>query len=484
LVGGASAVTLLIGVIRTKALAVMLGPAGFGLFGAFLVIVDLVSGVAGIGINRSGVRQIAQSVGSGDSRRIAVTVTVLRRTAIVLGLAGGAILAVLATSVSKLSFGHDLHATAVAVLSIAVVLKVVAEAQSALLQGMRRIGDLAKVGVLGALGASLSAIPFVYFMREEGVALSIVFGAIATLAMSWWYSRKIQVTRPKLTIAELNVEIRGLLRLGVAFMVSALLMVGAAYVVRVILLRLEGLEAAGLYHAAWTVGGMYVGLIIQAMGADFYPRLVAAASDNHLCNRLVNEQMQVSLLLGAAGVLATLSVAPLILQMFYSADFAAATEALRWICLGMALRIVSWPMGYIIIAKGDQRLFVVTEVAWTVVNVLLSYVLVSVAGLSGAGAAFFLSYVFHTAMIYPIVRWLTGFRFDARSKRTMCILGGITAAAFSGFWILPVGWAYATGLTATAVSSAFALRALFGLFRPDAVPRQLRWLYVLLHSAR
>ena len=47
------------------------GPAGFGLFGLYGSIAVLTQSIAGMGINSSGVRQIAEAVGSGDKARIA-----------------------------------------------------------------------------------------------------------------------------------------------------------------------------------------------------------------------------------------------------------------------------------------------------------------------------------------------------------------------------------------------------------------------------
>ena len=35
----------------------------------------------------------------------------------------------------------------------------------------------------------------------------------------------------------------------------------------------------------------------------------------------------------------------------------------------MALRVLTWPLGYVLIAKGKQALFVGADLAWTVVNV-------------------------------------------------------------------------------------------------------------------
>ena len=59
LVGGASAITIILGIVRTKALALMLGPAGIGMIGLYLSIADLTRSVASLGIGGSAVRQVA-----------------------------------------------------------------------------------------------------------------------------------------------------------------------------------------------------------------------------------------------------------------------------------------------------------------------------------------------------------------------------------------------------------------------------------------
>ena len=104
----------------------------------------------------------------------------------------------------------------------------------------------------------------------------VAIAALARRCASWWYSRKVRVAPPRADTREVRSEATALLKLGLAFMASGLLMMGAAYAVRIIVLRNAGLEAAGLYQAAWTLGGLYVGFVLQAMGADFYPRLVGA----------------------------------------------------------------------------------------------------------------------------------------------------------------------------------------------------------------
>jgi enterobacterial common antigen flippase len=478
MIGGSSMLNIAIGIVRTKAMAVFLGPAGFGLMGLYGSITDLAQAIAGMGINSSAVRQIAESVGSGDTERIARTVAVLRRTSIILGILGAMLLVVFARQISHLTFGDDQHATEVALLSLAVFFTLVSGAQGALIQGMRRISELARMGVLGALFGAFITIPVVYFLRDRGVVPALVGIAVMSFVTSWWYSRKVQIQAPVMTSSEVGREAAALLKLGLAFMASGFLTMGAAYAVRTMVLRIVGFVAAGYYQSAWTLGGLYVGFILQAMGADFYPRLTAVSRDHIECNRVVNEQARVSLLLAGPGVLATITFTPIVIALFYSAKFDAAVGVMRWICLGMALRVITWPMGFILLAKGESKLFFLVDLAWTVVNVCLSWTCIHYFGLNGAGIAFFGSYVFHGLLVYPIVRKLSGFRWSAANIQTGLLFLFMIAIVFCGFYIFPFLVATGIGILAVILSGIYSIRVVVNLISLDRIPKPLAWLVV------
>lgn len=474
LIGGSQVVTIAVGIVRTKAMAVLLGPAGFGLMGLYGSIIELVLSIVSLGIGSSGVRQIAEAAASDDTKRIGRTAVVLRRTAVVLGVLGMMVTVVFAKPLSMLTFGNADHASAVALLSAAVFFRAVAAGQGALIQGLRRVADLAKLGIMGAVLGAPVAIGVVWLFGEAGIAPALIAVAAVGLAVSWWYSRKISISPPAMSFPEMRREAASLLKLGFAFMASGVLMMAAAYAVRTIVLRMEGLEAAGFYSAAWTLGGLYVGIILQAMGADFYPRLVGSATDHPRCNRLVNEQTRISLLLAGPGVIATLTFAPLVIAIFYSTEFGGAVEVLRWFCLGIALRVITWPIGFIIVAKNQRTIFIATEVAWTLVNVGLTWVCVRTFGLNGAGIAFFASYVFHGLMIYPIVHKLTGFRWSPENIELELIFLTSTLLAFLGFYALPPLWATAGGAIIMIASGVYSLRVLVTLVSLDGIPWPVR----------
>ena len=484
LIGSSSVLNIAIAIVRTKAMALLLGPSGFGLFGIYGSIANLSECVAGMGIHSSGVRQIAYAVSSNDSDRVAQTVVALRRTSILLGVLGTVLLVVFSHQASTLTFGNDRHAGAISLLSVVVFFHLVSDGQSALIQGVRKILDLAKVGVLGALFGTLLSISVVYFLRERGVVPSIVGVALVSLIFSWWYSRKVRISTPSMTVTQVWQEASSLLKLGFAFMASGLMTVGVAYVVRIIVLRDVGFEATGFYQSAWALGGLYVGFILEAMGADFYPRLTSSADDNAECNRLVNEQTHVGLLLAGPGVIATLTLAPVVIALFYSAKFGPAVEVLRWICLGAIVQVMTWPLGYMILAKAKQAIYFGCELSLGVVSVSLAWIFVKWFGLNGAGYAFFGSTIFYGFLLFPIGRGLSGFRWSAANKKTAIVLFSLIASVFSGFYFLPTLWATAFGTLAALLSAVYSIRVLARLVTPDRIPQSVRRFLVRLHLVR
>lgn len=474
LIGGSSVITVLFSIIRNKAMALLLGPAGVGLIGLYSSIADIAFSLAGLGIQASGVRQIAEAVGSGDADRIARTATVLKRTSLVLGLLGALLLVALAYPVADFTFGRPGYAGGVALLSAAILFRLLADGQMALIQGMRDIASLARINVLAAFFSTAIGIPLIYLFGTSGIVALLVAGGAASLAICWRFGRQIRLPAPPMSTRQVREEIGSLLKLGFVFMVSGFLTLGAAYAIRLIVMRAEGIAAAGLYQAAWTLGGFYASFVLQAMGTDFYPRLTAVAQDDAECNRLVNEQAQVSMLVAGPGLIATLTAAPLVIRLLYSPEFYAAVDLLRWICLGMMLRVIAWPMGYIVLAKGAKRAFFWVEVAATVVHLGLAWLLVGSFGSVGAGAAFFSLYVWHGLLIYAIVRQLSGFRWSAANRKLALIFLPASALVFGALFVLPPWPAAVLGLATAMLTGAYSLRVLTEIVPLATLPAALR----------
>jgi len=480
LIGGSTAFNMLFAIVRTKAMAVLLGPAGVGLMGIYSSIADVVRSLAGLGINSSGVRQIAEAVGSGDKERIACTVKTLRRVALASGTIGALLLVLFCKPVSLWTFGNYQHAGAVALLALVAFFMDISEAQKALVQGMRRIADLAWMNILGALYGTVFSIAIIYKWKEQGVVPSLICVAAMSIVTSWWYARKVKVEAIRITWGKAFAEASELVKLGVVFMSTALATLGAAYLVRLIVLQNMGLQEAGLYQAAWGLAAMCISFILQAMGADFYPRLTAVAHKKEECNRLVNEQLEVGFLMAGPAILGVLSLAPLAIMLFYSAKFGGAVEILRWLCLGMFLRVLTWPMGFIILAKNERKIFFWSEILTNIGYVALVWAGIKTFGLAGTGMAFFALYVVNGTVVFFIVNRLTGFAWSGPNKKLALVFIPLVGIVFGSWYLLPKVAAAALGTALTIPAGYFSMKMLCRLIPLERLPKAAKKIISLL----
>lgn len=421
IMGASSIITTLLGVMRVKVVALILGPSGMGLTGIYMTITSMVSALSGMGIRESGVRQIAEAFGTGDGQRVSRIILSIRRAVLLLGIAGSLSLLVLSGRVSKFTFGDSLHTYDIALLSLATLFGAVSGGQTALIQGMRRVRDLAKVSMIGALTGTVCSIPIVYYFGRKGIASYLVVVAATGILTSWWFSRRITLVIVDLGWRESLSEAKPLLKLGSALMLGALLTPCTQYLLRTFIVKYEGLSAAGVYHASTILAVIYVHVILNSMITDFYPRLSARAQDNSFCRSLINDQIEVGLLLAVPGILAIMTYTPLVIAIFYSSEFIAAVDILRWQILGVMLQVVTWPMGFLLRAKAEGKLFFYTELFANVMNLGLSWLGLVYFGLVGIGMAYFAMNLSYLMLIYLVDR--SKFQFSLAAVNVRLVAG-------------------------------------------------------------
>lgn len=458
IIGAAQGINYLISMVRTKLVAVLLGPSGIGLVGLYISATGLVGALTGLGIGTSGARDVAEAHGSGDAERVARTVKTLRRACWVTGLLGWMLASALAYPLSLWTFGSGERAVAVALLGVTLLLGSISGGQTALLQGTRRIRDLARLNVISALAGTIVAVALYAWMGEQGIVPVLIVTALVNLSFSWWFARRVQVAPVGMGWTETWRNSKRLVGLGLAFMWSGLLTAAVALAIRSIIVRDLGLDANGIYQAAWGISGMFAGFILGAMATDFFPRLTAVSHDHEQVNQLINEQTEIGILLALPGLLATLAFAPWVMRIFYSAKFLPGAELLPWFVLGIFGQVVSWPMGFALAAKGAAAWFVTAESCANVLRLSLSIILLRWLGLWGTALAIPLLYLVYTALLLWICRRLTGFRWASSSLKLMARSAALVFAGFAAQKWLPGYSGLVVGVPLTATACLLSLR--------------------------
>ena len=407
LIGGSSFIKVLIDMVRAKFAAVYLGTSGVGLLGIYQSLVGMASVVSGMGMHTSGVREIAAANGAGDDDKVARTVVSIRRAVWITGTLGLFVLVLGSTGWSRFSFDNLDHSLAIASLGTIILLAAIAMGQSCILQGTQRIADLARIGILGASLGTLTAVPCYYFLRQNGIVPSMILAAVATLVTTWLFARRVPLKKIPVPWRESRTAIFQLFSFGFPVMLGGFMSMLALYLIRVLLIRQVGQDGVGIYHAAFALSGVLVNFVLQAMGSDYYPRLIKASKDNRQMGIEINTQTEIALLLALPLLGATIIFAPLAINIFYSGEFDASVGILRWFVFGIFGRLVSWPMGYVILAKGKGKTFFCVELTANMLHIILVWLCINHWGLIGTGIAFMMIYIFYTILTLIVCFSLT-----------------------------------------------------------------------------
>ena len=464
-IGSAQAVKIFISMIQMKVLAIFLGPSGVGLLSIYKNLQEMVAQAAGLGMGSSGVRQIASARGEE------VELSKVRRVLLASHLIQGT-LAMLALwrfreSISEWVFGDTAHTTEVILIGVAVLMTQLMAAQTALLQGLRRISDLGRVTVLGALAGTIVGLLAVWYFGQFGLIWLVLVQPFAGLMVALYFTRRLpKPTSQRPSPRELWEIWKPMASLGAAFMLGGLATSGTLLLVRSRIVQDLGLEAAGQFAASWGITMTYVGFLLGAMAADYYPRLTEVIKDRTAATLLMNDQVQLGLSIGGPILLLLIGFAPWVIALLYSSEFSPAVTMLQWQTVGNVFKLASWPLGFSLVAAARGKTYLFVELNFNALFVLMLWPSLTQFGIVAAGPAFAIAYMIHFAVLNILVYRLNNFRWQALSLGLLFLHATLAFALLAAAQVAPYAAATASLLLAPA-TGVFGLRVVLIKMGPE-----------------
>ncbi len=472
--GGVQIFQVLINALRGKLVAYFLGPEGMGISALFTTASSSIQQFASLGLNLAIVKEIAHT--RNDASSLSQTLKVGRRLIYGTALLGLLACILFASPLSRLTFGSGNFTNWFLLLSLAVFLSIAAAGEMSLLQGMHAVKRLSLSSLIGASAGLLFGVPLYWLFGTNGIVPAMIL-----LALTSWLFYFISVRRtiksphaPNMNWSEQWPLIRKLLGLGIVMMGAALIGTLTNYLIATYLRATASVDTVGFYQAANSLTNQYVGMVIAAMGIDYFPRLTAVADNNKAVHQIVNRQtIIISLLVTPIIVLVILS-APLIIRLLLTEEFETIVPVMRWMGFGVFFRVLVFPLGYIFYAKNNKRLYFLMEgLMGNAITLTLSILFFHYFGLVGLGMAVGVDCSLAVA-IYLIVchrLYKIGYSLKTWLKVSYAIIGAGAAFACS---FIPILWLSYTLMGCiffiTALSAFFGLRSIIRKEKANNLP--------------
>lgn len=439
LFGGVQGLTMLVAVVRNKLVSIFLGPSGLALINLFNNAVRLVGQATNFGLPFSAVKHVAEL--SDTKAEVQGYVRTVRTWCLCVGLLGVLVCLALSRQLSVWTFENEEYVPHFMLLSLSVGMLTMQGGEMAILKGLKQLGRVALVSVFGALFAlAICTVIYVFWRSAEGIVCSLVLCQAAVLAVHLHYSTKAVPWQVSLFSKDVYSKGLPMLKLGVGYILAGVFGQGAEYVIRKLILNFGTLEDVGLYSCGYTLVVSYANVVFVAFDSDYFPRLSVAQQHRDTMNRTINQQMEVSVLMMAPLLSLFVLFMPLLVPLLFSNRFVEAVPMAVCAASYMLFKSFSLPVAYLALAKGDSRMYMLTELLYDVFIAVAVPFAFRLWGLEGAGWALSVAGFLNLITVSVAYGIAYGYRFDVRMFKplflqVLCFAFVVFSALQSQWWL-------------------------------------------------
>lgn len=402
----ATAARLLAGLVVIKFVAGFAGPEGVGRLGQFMSLMSLLAVLAGGGISAGIVKYVAEY--RHDAQKLSRLLAAALWYALCASCLMGCAALLLGRPIALWLLGDARYENLVRVLAVAQLGIALVNYMLAVINGFMDVRRLALIQVLGSVLSVALVVGLSHWLQLYGALLALVVSQLLLLIVglpAWWRSPYFQRSMLRIRF-DREMSLR-LAAFSVMTLTSALLPPLINIAVRNHLAVQFGWQQVGYWQAVSKVSDAYLLFLTTAINIYYLPKL---ASTHERASLLQELRTAYRYLMPAVIVLAALvyMLRDWITRLLFSADFVSANTLYGPQLLGDVIKIASFLLSYLMLAKAMTRLFVISECVFALSYLALVYLFTAQFGLIGAMYAFVVNYLGYLVFNVVVARRYLG----------------------------------------------------------------------------
>lgn len=174
-------------------------------------------------------------------------------------------------------------------------------------------------------------------------------------------------------------------------LVSAICVPLSHMLIRAYLTQEFSLAYAGYWEAMIRLSTVYLLLVTTTLGVYYLPRLSELNAIDEI-KKEVYLGYKFIFPFAVVGGICVFILRDWIINLLFSPSFAPMQDLFLWQMMGDALKIGSWILAYLMLSKAMTKLYICTEIIFTVSLIALTYICTQVFGFEGVSIAHLINY--------------------------------------------------------------------------------------------
>ena len=376
--------------VLNKILAVYLGPTGYAAIGQFQNFIQMVTTFAGSAINTAVVKYTAE-YHEDETKQRAVWKTA-GSIVFLFSLVFAILILIFQKQLALYIFQSLKYQTIFIWFAIFLIFFNFNTLFLAILNGKKEILKLVLANIAGSLFALVITGVLAIKLQLYGalIALSIYqsIAFIVTLILCHradWFEFSSLLGKIDLGITKKFASFI------LMALVSAICVPLSQMLIRAYLTQEFSLAYAGYWEAMIRLSTVYLLLVTTTLGVYYLPRLSELNAIDEI-KKEVYLGYKFIFPLAVIGGICVFILRDWIINLLFSPSFAPMQDLFLWQMMGDALKIGSWILAYLMLSKAMTKLYICTEIIFTVSLIALTYICTQVFGFEGVSIAHLINY--------------------------------------------------------------------------------------------
>jgi len=381
-----------------KILAIYVGPIGYAALGQFQNAVQMITTLASGAIN-IGVTKYTAEYHEDEEKQRAVW-----RTAGTIALIGSALVAVLVIVFSRPLAGFFLKDEGLRGVfvwfAITLVLLVFNFLLLAILNGRKEIHLYVIANIAGSVFALAVTTTMAMLFGLYGALVSLAIYQSLAFFVTLWICTKASWFKLNYFFGRIDRDIaKNLAKYTVMALTSAACVPLSHILIRNHIGETLGWQAAGYWEAMWRLSVAYLMLVTTTLSVYYLPKLSELKRPADIKREII---LGYRIILPIAIVcgLVIYFLRNFIIKTLFSSEFMGMEVLFAWQMIGDTLKIASWILGYVLIARAMVGLYVISEIIFSTSFFALVVLFSDFVGMEGASLAHAVNYCLYLTFMF------------------------------------------------------------------------------------
>jgi PST family polysaccharide transporter len=385
-----------------KIVALLTGAAGVATVGAFMNFITIAYTLATGAISNGVIKYTAEFKDNEIISR-ALFSTAARISLFFSGLFG-IIIILCSNYISKILFYTEEFRAPIIAFGVTVFLYSLNTMLLSILNGQGKIKDYTLINSFGSAFILFLSCFLIYFFRVEGALFALATGQALVFFITIFFVIKHQL----LVFSDFNDKFskewaKKLGSFSIMAIVSAITMPSIQIFIRNYLTSSLSLEQAGYWQAMMRISDGYLLVIVTALNTYYLPKL-SEIKENKLIRKEVLYGYKMILPVVLLSCILIYVLRSYIIILLFSRDFLEIGDILIWQLFGDFFKIAAWILSYILISKARIKIYVFSELFFSLTYLCLCFFLIRHFGLEGTSLAFCINMILYLIFMLFVLR--------------------------------------------------------------------------------